>query len=65
MKPEKITVELTDTSDEDVKVKVEFDPPLSGNMDEVELSPSIVALNMMLAALIPDGFENKESFVVH
>jgi hypothetical protein len=58
-KVEKINIELTDSSDESVKVKVEFTPELPEG-EELEMCPSLVALNMMLEALADIGEEVEE-----
>ena len=58
-KVEKINIELTDSSDESVKVKVEFTPELPEG-EELKMCPSLVALNMMLKALADMGEEEEE-----
>lgn len=59
MKPDKVIITLSDSSEEDVKVKVEFEPELPENEEDLEVSPALVALDMMLAALIPDTYKEQ------
>lgn len=65
-KIDKIIIEITDASDDSVKVKVTFDPQLPDDVEDVEVTPSIVAMNTMLDAIAGgDDFEEEEPVIVH
>lgn len=47
---DKVTITLTNTTESEVKTKVEFEPPIPEGA-EVEETPNLIALNYMLYAL--------------
>ena len=57
MKFERVTVHISNVDDEFANVKVEFDPPLPDNPEEIEDQPCLVLLDAMLDSI---GAEEQE-----
>lgn len=57
MKFDRVTIHITNVDDEFANVKVEFDPPLPENPEEIEDQPCLVLLDAMLESI---GAEEQE-----
>lgn len=57
MKFERVTIHITNVDDEFANVKVEFDPPLPEDAEDIEDQPCLALLDAMLEAI---GAEDQE-----
>ena len=57
MKFDKVTITLTNVDDDFASVKVDFDPPMPEDEEEIEDQPLLALLDSMLEAIDEGGDE--------
>ena len=62
MKFNSVTVTLVNVDDESANVKIDFDPPLPDDEDDIEEQPILTLLDAMLEA-IEDTEDSQETYL--